>query len=208
MQFPRVPVAILSGLEIGVVHQLLEDVRGHAGIPMPLGIAVTVGVGEDPALVEGQHPGDRLPVLLHGRGDQEVGQRVDPGAGVFAPPRRGARPDGQGRKAGLGDRFRTAVADGTPVAGIAGTATEWQTAVSWTPYFAVANADEAAARVREHGGTVAVGPIAFPPGRAALLADRDHGGSGLDETEHDAVLRDPDGAPFKQSETARSTAPS
>ncbi|MEV0184512.1 VOC family protein [Streptomyces sp. NPDC050625] len=77
------------------------------------------------------------------------------------------------RNARLGDRFRTALADGVPVAGIAGVATTWQTAVSWTPYFAVANADEAVARVRERGATVAVGPISFLPGRAALLADRD-----------------------------------
>jgi predicted enzyme related to lactoylglutathione lyase len=79
----------------------------------------------------------------------------------------------QYRPARLGDRFRTALADGVPVAGIAGVATVWQMAVAWTPYFAVANADEAVDRVRERGGTVAVGPISFPPGRAALLADRD-----------------------------------
>ncbi|MFF4352431.1 VOC family protein [Streptomyces sp. NPDC001530] len=79
----------------------------------------------------------------------------------------------QWRKARLGDRFRTALADGVPVAGIAGVAAVWQMVVAWTPYFAVTNADEAAARVRERGGTVAVGPISFPPGRAALLADRD-----------------------------------
>ncbi|MEU8712340.1 VOC family protein [Streptomyces sp. NPDC048663] len=40
-------------------------------------------------------------------------------------------------------------------------------------YFAVADADEAVSRVRERSATVAVGPISFPPGRAALLADRD-----------------------------------
>ncbi|MER6122867.1 VOC family protein [Streptomyces sp. NPDC001795] len=73
----------------------------------------------------------------------------------------------------LGDRFRVALADGVPVAGIAAVASMWQMAVAWTPYFAVSSADEAAARSRERGGTTAVGPIAFPPGRAALLADRD-----------------------------------
>jgi predicted enzyme related to lactoylglutathione lyase len=77
------------------------------------------------------------------------------------------------RGARLGDRFRTALADGVPVAGIAGVATVWQMPVAWTPYFAVADADVAVARVRERGGTAAVGPISFPPGRAALLADRD-----------------------------------
>jgi predicted enzyme related to lactoylglutathione lyase len=45
--------------------------------------------------------------------------------------------------------------------------------VAWTVYFAVDSADEAAARCRERGGTTAVGPLALPPGRAALLADRD-----------------------------------
>ncbi|WP_225830238.1 VOC family protein [Streptomyces sp. NK08204] len=77
------------------------------------------------------------------------------------------------RIARLGDHFRTALADGVPVAGIAAVASMWQMAVSWTPYFAVTDADEAVARVRERGGTVAVGPISFLPGRAALLADRD-----------------------------------
>ncbi|WP_128379755.1 VOC family protein [Streptomyces cavernae] len=77
------------------------------------------------------------------------------------------------RSARLGDRFRIAYADDVPVAGIAAVASMWQVAVAWTPYFAVASADEAASRTRERGGTTAVGPIAFPPGRAALLADRD-----------------------------------
>ncbi|MEU6218731.1 VOC family protein [Streptomyces sp. NPDC047022] len=73
----------------------------------------------------------------------------------------------------LGDNFRVAVSDGVPVAGIAAVASMWQMAVAWTPYFAVVSADEAASRCRERGGTTAVGPIALPPGRAALLADRD-----------------------------------
>ncbi len=79
----------------------------------------------------------------------------------------------QWRSAKLGDHFRIALQDGAPVAGIAGMATMWQVAVAWTPYFAVPSADEAAARARERGGTAAVGPLSFPPGRAALLADRD-----------------------------------
>ncbi|MFJ8200701.1 VOC family protein [Streptomyces sp. NPDC096152] len=77
------------------------------------------------------------------------------------------------RSAKLGDRFRIALADGAPVAGIAAVATMWQMAVAWTPYFAVHSADDAVSRVQERGGTAAVGPISFPPGRAALLADRD-----------------------------------
>ncbi|MBW8739051.1 MAG: VOC family protein [Streptomyces turgidiscabies] len=77
------------------------------------------------------------------------------------------------RSARLGDRFRVALVDGTPVAGMAGVASVWQMVVAWTPYFAVPSADDAVARARERGGTAAVGPISFPPGRAALLADRD-----------------------------------
>ena len=77
------------------------------------------------------------------------------------------------RSAKLGEHFRIALLDGAPVAGIAAVAAMWQMAVAWTPYFAVPSADVATARARERGGTVAVGPISFPPGRAALLADRD-----------------------------------
>ncbi|MGZ0202070.1 VOC family protein [Streptomyces sp. RM1] len=77
------------------------------------------------------------------------------------------------RGAKLGEHFRIALADGVPVAGIAAVAAMWQMAVAWTPYFAVPDADVAAARARERGGTAAVGPLSFPPGRAALLADRD-----------------------------------
>ncbi|MCX3061672.1 VOC family protein [Streptomyces beihaiensis] len=76
------------------------------------------------------------------------------------------------RRASLGDRFRIALADAVPVAGVAAVATTWQIAVAWTPYFAVPDADEAAARAQARGGTVAVGPLRLPPGRGALLADR------------------------------------
>ncbi|MGC0333954.1 putative enzyme related to lactoylglutathione lyase [Streptomyces sp. SAI-170] len=87
------------------------------------------------------------------------------------------------RSAKLGDKFRIALADGAPVAGIAGVASMWQMAVAWTPYFAVASANEAVARAQERGGTTAVGPISFPPGRAALLADRDGATFGIWEGE-------------------------
>ncbi|GHD87660.1 VOC family protein [Streptomyces naganishii] len=87
------------------------------------------------------------------------------------------------RSAKLGDRFRIALADGAPVAGIAAVASMWQMAVAWTPYFAVPSADEAVSRVQERGGTAAVGPISFPPGRAALLADRDGATFGIWEGE-------------------------
>jgi predicted enzyme related to lactoylglutathione lyase len=87
------------------------------------------------------------------------------------------------RTARLGDRFRIALADGAPIAGIAAVASMWQMAVAWTPYFAVHSADDAVARVQERGGTAAVGPISLPPGRAALLADRDGATFGIWEGE-------------------------
>ncbi|MFF7333800.1 VOC family protein [Streptomyces sp. NPDC090306] len=89
----------------------------------------------------------------------------------------------QWRPAKLGDDFRVAMADGVPVAGLGAVASVWQMAVAWTPYFAVASADQAVSRVRERGGTAAVGPISLPPGRAALLADRDGAPFGIWEGE-------------------------
>lgn len=73
----------------------------------------------------------------------------------------------------LGDEFSVAFKDGSPVAGIGALAPRLQMAISWTPYFAVANVDVSASRIRERSGTVAVGPLAFPLGRGALAADRD-----------------------------------
>ncbi|MFI1393554.1 VOC family protein [Streptomyces sp. NPDC020681] len=77
------------------------------------------------------------------------------------------------RKGKLGDEFSVAFFEGAPVAGIGALAPALQVAVAWTPYFAISDADVAAARIRERSGTVAVGPLAFPIGRGALAADRD-----------------------------------
>ncbi|MEU0990998.1 VOC family protein [Streptomyces sp. NPDC005953] len=77
------------------------------------------------------------------------------------------------RKGRLGDEFTVALQDDSPVAGIGALAPRLQMAISWTPYFAVADADVSAARIRERSGTVAVGPLAFSLGRGALAADRD-----------------------------------
>lgn len=96
----------------------------------------------------------------------------------------------------LGEHFRIALSDGAPVAGIAAIATMWHMAVAWTPYFAVPSADEAVSRVQERGGTAAVGPLSFPPGRAALLADRDGATFGIWE-----------GRLFSDWETWRRSAP-
>ncbi len=83
----------------------------------------------------------------------------------------------------LGDLFRVAEVDGVPVAGVAALAGQWHMAVSWTAYFAVESADATASRVQERGGTLAVGPLSLPPGRTALLADRDGATFGIWEGE-------------------------
>ncbi|MEU9378895.1 VOC family protein [Streptomyces sp. NPDC048255] len=75
------------------------------------------------------------------------------------------------RRTRLGDGFSVALHDGTPVAGLGALAASFPVPVAWTPYFAVDDADVVAARVRERGATMAVGPLAFGTGRAALAAD-------------------------------------
>ncbi|MCZ4098503.1 VOC family protein [Streptomyces sp. H39-C1] len=77
------------------------------------------------------------------------------------------------RPGGLGDAFSVALVNGSSVAGIGALAPALQVAVAWTPYFAVADADVTAARIRERSGTVAVGPLSLGDGRGALAADRD-----------------------------------
>ncbi|MEV5612702.1 VOC family protein [Streptomyces sp. NPDC052225] len=72
----------------------------------------------------------------------------------------------------LGEYYRFASVHGVPVAGLSSTEMVSSPGV-WTPFFAAASADDVVARTRERGGTTAVGPLAFPPGRAAVLADRD-----------------------------------
>ncbi|WP_405577350.1 VOC family protein [Streptomyces sp. NBC_01190] len=79
----------------------------------------------------------------------------------------------QFRSTTLGDDFAVALSDGKPVAGIGAVATDLQVAVVWTPFFAVPQADEAAARIRERSATVALGPLAFASGRALVAADRE-----------------------------------
>ncbi|MEU6678452.1 VOC family protein [Streptomyces sp. NPDC046925] len=73
----------------------------------------------------------------------------------------------------LGDQYRFASVDGVPVAGVSAVEAMGQAAVAWTPFFAASDANATVARSQERGGTTAVGPLSFPPGRAALLADRD-----------------------------------
>ncbi|MCU7825593.1 VOC family protein [Kitasatospora sp. DSM 101779] len=64
-----------------------------------------------------------------------------------------------------------AVVDGVEVAGLGVMAGDWQPPVAWTTYFGIESADRAAEGVRERGGTLAVGPLAFDAGRVALAAD-------------------------------------
>ncbi|MDD9380405.1 VOC family protein [Streptomyces sp. ZAF1911] len=84
------------------------------------------------------------------------------------------------RKGGLGQAFSVAEVDGVPVAGIGAVAGEFAVPVAWTAYFAVDDADAAVARIRDRGGTVGVGPVAYPPrGRAALATDLEGASFGI-----------------------------
>ncbi|MFJ8888774.1 VOC family protein [Streptomyces sp. NPDC102402] len=77
------------------------------------------------------------------------------------------------RSSSLDEQSLVATADGGPVAGIGSRRPGLAPDSVWTPYFAVRDADATAARIRERGGTVAVGPMAFGDGRVGLAADRD-----------------------------------
>ncbi|WP_318211960.1 VOC family protein [Streptomyces sp. SJL17-1] len=79
--------------------------------------------------------------------------------------------DWEFRPSRLGAGFAVALHEGAPVAGIGALAERFGIAVAWTPYFAVTDADVTAARIRERGATMAVGPLAFGTGRAGLAAD-------------------------------------
>lgn len=63
-------------------------------------------------------------------------------------------------------------ADGAPVAGLAAMPTQAGWPASWSAYFSVDSADDAASRVTERGATVAVGPVRFGGGRTVLAADQ------------------------------------
>ncbi|WP_369184442.1 VOC family protein [Streptomyces sp. Y1] len=71
------------------------------------------------------------------------------------------------------DRFGPyvhAVVGGEAVAGL-GEAGGGAIPLAWTAYFGTESADAAADAVRERGGTLAVGPLAFDAGRVAFAAD-------------------------------------
>jgi uncharacterized protein len=71
---------------------------------------------------------------------------------------------------GFGPYVR-AVLDGVEVAGIGATGGQWQPPVAWTTYFGTESADDTASRIRERGGTVAIGPLPFDAGRIVLASD-------------------------------------
>jgi hypothetical protein len=63
------------------------------------------------------------------------------------------------------------VAGGVPVAGLTAAGRNLLLPVSWTAFFATRDADKSSQAVREAGGTVAVGPLAWQDGRMVLAAD-------------------------------------
>ncbi|MCX5113493.1 VOC family protein [Streptomyces sp. NBC_00378] len=77
------------------------------------------------------------------------------------------------RRTSLGEDFRMALSAGVPTASLGCTTPALQVALDWTPYFCVTDADEAAARIVERTGTIAVGPVRLPLGRGVLAADRE-----------------------------------
>ncbi|MGW7369279.1 VOC family protein [Streptomyces sp. NPDC054841] len=69
--------------------------------------------------------------------------------------------------------YVVALEKGAPVAGLVESTQTMgvRLPVAWTAYFVADSADAVASRVRERGGTVAVGPLAFGRGRVAWAAD-------------------------------------
>ena len=68
--------------------------------------------------------------------------------------------------------YARALAEGRPVAGIGVLPYRSGLPVDWITYFAADSADQAAQRIRDHGGTVAVGPLDSElAGRLAVAAD-------------------------------------
>ncbi|WP_051837461.1 VOC family protein [Streptomyces sp. NRRL F-2580] len=100
------------------------------------------------------------------------------------------------RRTRLGEGFRVASLDGLPVAGLGTANGQAVGPVAWTPYFAVPDADVTAARIRERGATVAVGPLALGTGRAVIAADPAGAVFGVWEGEvMSDWIGDPDGSP-------------
>ncbi|MEU3462803.1 VOC family protein [Streptomyces sp. NPDC006733] len=69
------------------------------------------------------------------------------------------------------DDYAVALAEGDPIAGLGVKGRSFGIFACWAVHFAVDDIDRAAARIRERGGTVAVGPLPFGPGRVAWAVD-------------------------------------
>ncbi|NEA56211.1 VOC family protein [Streptomyces sp. SID13666] len=69
------------------------------------------------------------------------------------------------------DEYAEAISDGEPIAGLGETGHSFGVPACWSVHFAVDSVDRAAGRIRERGGTVAVGPLPFGPGRVAWAID-------------------------------------
>jgi hypothetical protein len=85
--------------------------------------------------------------------------------------------------------YSVALAHGTPVAGLGAGARVTGAPVCWTAYFAADSADQAAERIRERSGTIAVGPIEFGKGRMVWAADPEDAVFGIWEGEVDPDWR-------------------
>ncbi|MDJ0343362.1 VOC family protein [Streptomyces sp. H10-C2] len=69
------------------------------------------------------------------------------------------------------EEYAVALSDGVPIAGLGERGHVLGVPACWSVHFAEDSADLAAERIRERGGTVAVGPLAFGPGRVAWAID-------------------------------------
>jgi uncharacterized protein len=75
--------------------------------------------------------------------------------------------------------YSYAVTGGLRVAGIGSLPDEWRGSPAWTVFFGTADIDAAAQRVREHLGTVGIGPVDFASGRVAVAVDPENAVFGL-----------------------------
>ncbi|MCZ4121948.1 VOC family protein [Streptomyces sp. H39-S7] len=69
------------------------------------------------------------------------------------------------------DDYVEALSEGEPFAGLGVKGHSFGVPACWAVHFAVDSVDRAAGRIRERGGTVAVGPLPFGPGRVAWAVD-------------------------------------
>ncbi len=67
--------------------------------------------------------------------------------------------------------YAYALVEGVRVAGVGSLPEEWRSAPTWTVFFGVEDIEGAVQRVREHLGTVGIGPVDFAGGRVAIAVD-------------------------------------